>query len=530
MKKQFLHLTLGFTILALFTTHKSTAQNGTPYWSTYGNSNATSTSKLGTTNAINLRLFTNNVERVRITTSGLVGIGTTAPNARLHFDVPSGTSLLRGTVAGSTKLYMSSAGGLTVGAGLAAPSNGLYVAGKVGIGTATPSYKLQVVGSGLFTDALTINDGGLTATNATGNGVVGFGNSASAYGVFGSGYYGVYGQGSGYGLYGTGSTFGVYGVSGSSSGRGIYGECSGTYGYGGYFHGGSSGVFSTGGTYALYGSSNAGTGVYGYGNTYGIYGSTTYGWAGYFKGSVYSTGTYQGSDRKLKHNIIALRDAMDVISKLQPKMYEYRQDGAYKLMNLPQGKRYGLIAQEVEQILPSLVKNAEFDPSTGQKPESAGNMSSVSELSEKIDFKVVNYTELIPIMIKGMQELEAKTKEIEELKRKNEQLEQRLQRLETQFTSNGSNSLTLTSAYLEQNMPNPVSGTATIRYHVPETATSAVLNITNVKGQVVKTFTLSNRGTGQINLNTQALAAGTYNYTLYVDRKSVATKRLVVAR
>ncbi|HUP13571.1 MAG TPA: T9SS type A sorting domain-containing protein, partial [Niastella sp.] len=83
--------------------------------------------------------------------------------------------------------------------------------------------------------------------------------------------------------------------------------------------------------------------------------------------------------------------------------------------------------------------------------------------------------------------------------------------------------------YLEQNTPNPFSGTTVIRYSVPSNAGSAKLNITNAKGQVVKTITL-NRGTGQVNVNTATLAAGTYNYTLYVDGRQVDTKRFVIAR
>src|SRR6476619_1881123 len=46
-------------------------------WNLTGNSNATTTSKLGTTNAIPLRLFTNNQTRVYVNaTTGNVGIGT----------------------------------------------------------------------------------------------------------------------------------------------------------------------------------------------------------------------------------------------------------------------------------------------------------------------------------------------------------------------------------------------------------------------------------------------------------------------
>jgi hypothetical protein len=48
-------------------------------WLLSGKSDATATSVLGTTNAIPLRLHTNNIERIRIETNGRVGVGTTAP-------------------------------------------------------------------------------------------------------------------------------------------------------------------------------------------------------------------------------------------------------------------------------------------------------------------------------------------------------------------------------------------------------------------------------------------------------------------
>lgn len=63
-------------------------------WVLQGNNNATATSFLGTTNAFPLRLgtsssqhvqfFTNNAERMRLTSTGLLGIGTTSPLYRLH--------------------------------------------------------------------------------------------------------------------------------------------------------------------------------------------------------------------------------------------------------------------------------------------------------------------------------------------------------------------------------------------------------------------------------------------------------------
>lgn len=60
-----------------------------------------------------------------------------------------------------------------------------------------------------------------------------------------------------------------------------------------------------------------------------------------------------------------------------------------------------------------------------------------------------------------------------------------------------------------------VGGSTIIHYHIPETTTSARLDITNTKGQLVKPLRLIG-SLGQVNLNTSMLASGIYNYTLYV--------------
>lgn len=75
----------------LFSIQTGIAQNSSPFWSLGGNSNASATSKLGTTNSIPLRFLTNNVERVRIDASGRMGIGTSSPVNLLTVKLSGGT-------------------------------------------------------------------------------------------------------------------------------------------------------------------------------------------------------------------------------------------------------------------------------------------------------------------------------------------------------------------------------------------------------------------------------------------------------
>src|SRR6476659_5196179 len=99
--------TLFLFALVFLLLQQATAQNTSPYWSLAGNSNATTSSKLGTTNAIPLRFYTKNAERLRIDTFGNVGIGTTTIGSRLTVNSASGASPLKVQINASTKLYMS---------------------------------------------------------------------------------------------------------------------------------------------------------------------------------------------------------------------------------------------------------------------------------------------------------------------------------------------------------------------------------------------------------------------------------------
>jgi len=95
-----------------------------------------------------------------------------------------------------------------------------------------------------------------------------------------------------------------------------------------------------------------------------------------FGGSMYLNGTLlHSSDRRLKKDIETLPYGLDAILRLQPKAYNWHD-------RTQDTKSFGLIAQEVREVVGHLVE---------QKDDAAQTLT-------------VNYTELIPVLIKALQE------------------------------------------------------------------------------------------------------------------------------
>lgn len=131
----------------------------------------------------------------------------------------------------------------------------------------------------------------------------------------------------------------------------------------------------------------------------------------------YSGALNNTSDRRLKENIQPLQNGLETIMRLNPTTYNFRGDGEYNGLNLSTGLHYGLIAQEVEMVLPSLVKDNVHVYSDNS---SATGPSDQAVETKTMDYKTMNYTELIPVLIKAVQEQQAEierlTKEVEKLK------------------------------------------------------------------------------------------------------------------
>lgn len=133
---------------------------------------------------------------------------------------------------------------------------------------------------------------------------------------------------------------------------------------------------------------------------YGIYatasGASSLNRAGFFQGDIEVTGTiHNPSDRKLKRDIEDLDGALAILGALEPRSFAYRRD-EHPGLSLPQGRHFGLIAQELERVLPELVTETPY-PAFSQSANDR----------EPKTYKTVSYLELIPVLVRGIQELEA---------------------------------------------------------------------------------------------------------------------------
>lgn len=134
-------------------------------------------------------------------------------------------------------------------------------------------------------------------------------------------------------------------------------------------------------------------------------------YAGLFLGNVNVMGTFTNpSDKKLKTIIKNSQNVLPMILQLKPTIYKYKTKD-FSNLNLRKGIQTGFIAQELEEVFPRMVSDYVL-------PESYDVDGSV--ISPRLEYKAVNYIDLIPVLTQGIQELSAivqvQSEEIERLK------------------------------------------------------------------------------------------------------------------
>lgn len=225
------------------------------------------------------------------------------------------------------------------------------------------------------------------------------------------------------------------------------------------------------------------------------------------------------SDKRLKHNIQTLENQLLLINRLRPTSYHFNGRKTER-------KVYGLIAQEVQKVIPDIVL------------ENEGDIGENKTLG-------ISYTELIPVLIAGMQEqqkmIQNRDEVVKDLAIKLAQLEDRLEKMEDRASNQLPSTapalqelpleqITLNTPMLWQNTPNPFNEWTQIQYAIPEGYQQAIIQITNQQGQVVHTKAIASGGQGSVNVQIGNAAQGNYFYSLILDGQIFETKQMVLTK
>lgn len=279
-----------------------------------------------------------------------------------------------------------------------------------------------------------------------------------------------------------------------------------------------------------------GVGVYGLAIGYsGAYVPSSGRYAGYFVGPTYVSGTLTAadvvtpSDINLKENVIPISDeelvngsTLDNVMNMNVIKYKYkvrsrrdefedndiqdaieenaesrriREESEKRSRQFDEQKHYGLSAQELQKIYPDLVREGQDG------------------------FLGINYIELVPVLIRSIQELK---QELDEVRGDKEVAM-------TRGAATALSSTALSGNVLYQNSPNPFKEQTVIRFRLADDARDAAICIFDMTGKLLKKLPVS-QGETSVSVNGWELGEGIFLYTLMVNGREIDTKRMIITK
>lgn len=255
----------------------------------------------------------------------------------------------------------------------------------------------------------------------------------------------------------------------------------------------------------IFGTTNHNTGVY-VGGRY----------AGFFDGDAYVTGTLTSyslvtpSDIRLKENVVQLSseeescgETLASVMDMNIVKYNYTDrpsmdsDTAQVKAKIPNAAKkqlhYGLIAQELQKIYPDLV------------------------IEGQDGYLGVNYVELVPILIRSIQELKQEIDDVKGGGRENSRT----------LTGLGDSKSKLSRLY--QNTPNPFKGQSEIRFELADNIQEGAICIFDLQGKLIKKYPVTS-SMNSITFNAYDFSEGIYLYSLIVNGVEVDTKRMFLSK
>lgn len=207
-------------------------------------------------------------------------------------------------------------------------------------------------------------------------------------------------------------------------------------------------------------------------------------------GTFGATGVFNTSDKKFKKDIKQIDNALEKIMYLEGKTYNWRKD-EFKDKNFTDELQFGLLAQDVQKVIPSLVIASEN-----------GDLS-------------MNYTGLIPVLIEALKEQQI---QINDLK----------QQLTDNFKERNQELLQFSNTKIISVSPNPSNDMITVSINIEKEIQTATLQVHDLNGLVLSSLNLKERANNITKtLQKDNFGKGIYIISLVVNGKSVDTKKIV---
>ena len=224
-------------------------------------------------------------------------------------------------------------------------------------------------------------------------------------------------------------------------------------------------------------------------------------YAGYFYGDTKVTGTvYAGnvvntSDIRLKENIESVSEKEGEVSFLDKIMsvdvLEYNlKDRTSELFS---DSKDGVSAQELQQLFPNLVEEGQDG------------------------YLAVNYIELVPVLIRSIQELK---QELDETKNSENG---------TRGTTDIKKDTFAKKCVLYQNSPNPFKENTVIRFKLADDVRDAAICIFDMTGKTIKKLPISS-GMESVSVGGYEIGEGMFLYSLIVNGQEIDTKKMVISK
>lgn len=258
-----------------------------------------------------------------------------------------------------------------------------------------------------------------------------------------------------------------------------------------------------------------------------------------FGSALASGGSWVNSDARFKQEIKPIGNALDLISQLEGSTYTFDREN-FPERNFGEGLQYGFIAQNLQEVLPEMVK------------------------ADDDGFLAVNYDAVVPLLVEGMKAqqvqletqtevIETQAKDLEAAKVANEelnnqvseqqvvleqqdlairQMQEDLQELKNsmQPAANGTSATSDETSQLFQNRPNPFRETTEINFYLPNTVGQATLVVYSLDGKEMMSFNNLSRGYSKVVVEGGQLEAGNYVYRLIADDEVIGSKTLVLSK